>query len=222
MLVKRRFARRHLPAAVVQYERLAGGQLLDHAAHGQRVGLREILTDAQPPAVCRARVRRGDAQAGFDHGHVRRPAGEHLVDARVIQKGMQVGVRQEQQRGQLHHMPVLLAALHARHPARKDFVLLDDGLIEGDLPAQRFGSLVKLLAEGVGIILQQHPAHLLERRTVAAQRETVQQPARFTEGIIAVAVLRDGRRDEAELLVMLEKVRGYPHVSGVFADAVGL
>ena len=101
-------------------------------------------------------------------------------------------------------------------------MFLDDGLMEGDLPAKRIGALVKLLSEGNSVILQQHPAHLLERRTVAAQRETVQQPARFTKRIIAVAVLRNARRDEAKLLVMLEKVRGYPHVSGVFADAVGL
>lgn len=206
MLVKRRFARRHLPAAVVQHERLAGGQPFDNAVDRQDVGLREILADAQPPAVGRARVRRGDAQAGFDHGYVRRPIGEHLVDAWVVQEGIQVGVRQEQQCGHLHHMPVLLAPLHARHPARKGFVLLDDGLIEDDLPAQRIGPIVKLLAEGGVVILEQHAAHFLQRHAIAAQHEAVQQPARFTKGIITVAVLGDARRDEAKLLVMLEKV----------------
>ena len=131
-------------------------------------------------------------------------------------------MRQEQQGGQLHDMPVLLAPLHARHPAREGFVLLHDGLVEGDLPAQRIGALVKLLAEGGGVICEQHTAHLLEGHAVAAQCETVQQPARFPEGIIAIAVLRGARTDEAKLLVMLEKVGGYTHISGILADAVGL
>ena len=101
-------------------------------------------------------------------------------------------------------------------------MLLHDGLTDGNLPAQRVGALVKLLTKGVGIVLAQHPAHLLERHAVAAQHEAVQQAARFVKGIVAIAVLGDARRDEVKLLVMLEKVGGYTHVSGVVADAVGL